>query len=119
MLGRERLLTTLRGKRADRVPVAPFLYCNNVYEMFGHRPEIETFWDPADFDLIEKFVDYCDCFGFDVLHTLGSVWDYGIMGSLLDRSVIAPAENWDVTVAQEKTADQLPGPSPSAPPRAS
>jgi uroporphyrinogen decarboxylase len=31
MNGRERLLTTLAGKQADRVPVAPFLYCNAVY----------------------------------------------------------------------------------------
>ncbi len=107
MQGRERLLTTLQGKTADRVPVAPFLYCNNVYEMFRHKPEIDTFWDPPDFDIIEKFVEYCDCFGFDVLHTLGSVWDYGIMGSLLDRSVVASAENWDVAIAQEKSADQL------------
>jgi hypothetical protein len=44
MNGRERLLTTLKGGRADRVPVAPFLYCNSVYEMFRHKPEIETFW---------------------------------------------------------------------------
>ena len=33
MDGRERLLTALRGERADRVPVAPFLYFNSGYEM--------------------------------------------------------------------------------------
>ena len=71
MNGRERLLTTLAGNRADRVPVAPFLYYNSIYEMFQHRPEIESFWDLPDFDIVEKFVEYCDHFGFDVLHTLG------------------------------------------------
>ena len=86
MYGRERLLTTLGGTRADRVPIAPFLYCNSVYEMFRHKPQIETFWDPPDFDIIEKFVEYCDHFGFDVLHTLGSVWDFG-MNTFCDRSV--------------------------------
>ncbi|MCL5097523.1 MAG: uroporphyrinogen decarboxylase family protein, partial [Candidatus Omnitrophica bacterium] len=106
MNGRERLLTTLEGNRADRVPVAPFLYCNSVYEMFRHKPEIETFWDPPDFDLIEKFVEYCDYFGFDVLHTLGSVWDFG-MNTFLDRSVIVSAENWDVTIADDRRADSL------------
>ena len=106
MNGRERLLTTLSGHRADRVPVAPFLYCNNVHEMFRHRPEIETFWDPPDFDIVEKFVEYCDHFGFDVLHTLGSVWDFG-MNTFCDRSVVKSAENWDVIIADEKAEDEL------------
>jgi uroporphyrinogen decarboxylase len=96
----------LNGGRADRVPLAPFLYCNNVYEMFQYKPEIETFWNPPDFDVVAKFVEYCDYFGFDVLHTLGSVWDFG-MNSFLDRSVILPAENWDVTIADERNADEL------------
>ena len=95
------LLTTLSGHRAHRVPVAPFLYCNNVHEMFRHRPEIETFWDPPDLDIVEKFVEYCDHFGFDVLHTLGSVWDFG-MNTFCDRSLAKSAENWDVTIADEK-----------------
>ena len=106
MYGRERLLTTLGGHRADRVPIAPFLYCNNVHEMFRHRPEIETFWDPPDFDIVEKFVEYCDHFGFDVLHTLGSVWDFG-MNTFCDRSIVKSAENWDVTIVDEKAPDEL------------
>ena len=105
MNGRERLLTTLNGSKADRVPVAPFLYCNNIYEMFQHKPEIETFWDPPDFDLVGKFVEYCDAFGFDVLHTLGSVWDFG-MNTFLDRSVVLSADNWDVTLVDQKDADE-------------
>ena len=106
MNGRERLITTLNGHRADRVPVAPFLYCNSVYEMFQYKPEIETFWEPPDFDLIGKFVEYCDHFDFDVLHTLGSVWDFG-MSTFFDRSVVASAENWDVTVVDERKPDEL------------
>ena len=105
MNGRERLLITLNGNPADRVPVAPFLYCNNVYEMFGYEPPIDTFWDPPDFDVIIKFVEYCDVFGFDVLHTLGSVWDFG-MNTFLDRSVVRSAENWDVTIADQKKEDE-------------
>jgi len=105
MNGRERLLITLNGNQADRVPVAPFLYCNNVYEMFGYEPSIDTFWDPSDFDVITKFVEYCDVFGFDVLHTLGSVWDFG-MNTFLDRSVVRSAENWDVTITDQKKEDE-------------
>jgi len=106
MHGRERLLTTLGGARADRVPIAPFLYCNSVYEMFQHKPQIETFWDPPDFDIIEKFVQYCDYFGFDVLHTLGSVWDFG-MSTFCDRSVVSCAENWDVTITDNRQPDAM------------
>ena len=93
MTGRERLLKTLRREKVDQVPVAPFLYYNNVYEMFKYVPSIDNFFDPEDFDPIRKFIDYCDCFGFDVLHTLGSVWDAYTM----DKSV----ENWDVQVTLE------------------
>ena len=104
MDGRERLLTTLRGERADRVPVAPFLYYNSVYEMFGYRPDIDTFFDPPDFDPIEKFVEYCEYFGFDILHSLGSVWDfYSASNSTRDLSFVRAWENWDVTVADERT----------------
>jgi uroporphyrinogen decarboxylase len=106
MNGRERLLATLRGQRADRMPVAPFLYYNSVYEMFGYEPEIDTFWDPPDFDPIQKFVEYCDFFGFDILHTLGSVWDFGVR-SFGDRGVVQSSENWDVTLVDERSSDGL------------
>ena len=66
MNGRERLIKALRGQPTDRVPIAPFLYYNSVYEMFKYRPQIETFFNPPDFDPIEKFVEFCDYFGFDV-----------------------------------------------------
>ncbi len=103
MNGRERLLRTLHGKRADRVPVAPFLYYNAVYEMFGYVPEIDTYFDPPDFDVIEKFVEYCDRFGFDVLHSLGTVWDYWAARSTqADRTILSPADGWDVSVSDEQ-----------------
>jgi uroporphyrinogen decarboxylase len=101
MQGRERLLTTLEGKRADRVPVAPFLYFNAVYEMFRYKPEIETFWDPPDFDAVGKFVEYCDYFGFDVLHVLGSVWGPH------DHSILTSGENWDVTIDDQPSDDAM------------
>ena len=88
LTGRERLLRTLRCQPVDRMPVSPFLYYNSVYEMFGYTPDMDSFFDPDDFDPIEKMVEYCDRFGFDVLHVLGSVWD-----------------NWDVTIADERKGD--------------
>jgi len=97
MTSRERLLRTFRREVVDRVPVAPFLYHNNVYEMFGYVPTIEDFFDPPDFDPIRGFLDYCARFGFDVLHTLGSVWD----AYTLDKT----GENWDVHVTRESSGD--------------
>jgi uroporphyrinogen-III decarboxylase len=105
--GRERLLKTLRGEPVDRVPIAPFLYYNNVYEMFDFKPDIETFFDPPDFDPIAKLVEYCDYFGFDVLHTLGSVWDFHTAyNSTHDRSFALAWDNWDVTIADTRRGDQ-------------
>ncbi len=106
MNGRERLLKTLKGEKVDRVPIAPFLYYNAVYEMFDYKPGIDTFFDPPDFDPIQKCVEYCDYFGFDVLHTLGSVWDFYVAyNSTNDRSVVRAWENWDVTIADERKDD--------------
>jgi hypothetical protein len=82
----------------DRIPVAPFLYYNSVYEMFGYQPSIDNFLDPPDFDPIAKFLDYCARFGFDALHILGSAWD----AAAVDRS----AENWDVHIQREGDAER-------------
>ena len=97
MTSRERLQRTFRRQAVDRVPVAPFLYYNNVYEMFGYEPSIDDFFDPPDFDPMRKFLDYCARFGFDALHTLGSVWDAYTMDK--------PGENWDVHITREGSAD--------------
>ena len=106
MNGRERLLKTLRGEAVDRVPISPFLYYNNVYEMFDYRPDMDTFFDPPDFDPIVKMVEYCDYFGFDVLHTLGSVWDFHTAyNSTHDQSFARAWDNWDVTVSDERKGD--------------
>ena len=75
MTGRERLTAAFRGERTDRMPVSPFIFHNSIYEMFRYKPEIDTFMCPPDFDLAEKFVAYHDVFGFDVLFTLGLLWD--------------------------------------------
>jgi uroporphyrinogen decarboxylase len=103
MNSRERLLKTLKHEPVDRMPIAPFLYYNAIYEMFDHKPDLEHFFDPFDFDPIEKFVEYCDHFGFDVLHVLGSVWDmYAAYSSINDHSVVRPWENWDVTIESSR-----------------
>ena len=95
MNGRERLTTTFQGGRADRMPISPFIYYNNIFEMFDYKPDMDNFLRPDDFDLAEKFVAYHDHFGFDVLFSLGLLWD----------SYVPPsAENWDVTVT--RTGDQ-------------
>lgn len=108
MDGRERLLMTLRGERADRVPIAPFLYYNAVYEMFGYEPDLHSFFDPADFDVIEKFVEYCVHFGFDVLHSLGSVWDFwAARCTQADGSLMRACDDWDVAVSDERHGDDM------------
>ncbi len=106
LTGRERLLRTFRHEKVDRVPLSPFLYYNSTYEMFKYKPAIDSFFDPPDFDPIVKFVEYCGYFGFDVLHSLGSVWDFHTAyNSTNDRSFVRSADNWDVTIAEERRGD--------------
>ena len=102
MNGRERWLRTLRRQPVDRVPISPLIYANAVYEMFDYRPDIDNFPDPANFDLIEKCVEYCDCFGFDIGHILGNVWDMYAFSLHRDQTVTRAWDNWDVTVADAR-----------------
>ena len=96
MNGRQRLNNTFRGERADRIPISPFIYYNNIYEMFRHKPNIDSYLCPADFDLADKFVAYHDFFGFDVLLSLGLLWD----------SYVPPSTvNWDVSITREGDQD--------------
>ncbi len=107
MNGRERLRRTLKGEPVDRVAISPFLYYNSVYEMFGYKPDMETYFDPPDFDPIVKAVEYCDSFGFDVLHSLGSVWDFHTAYcSTNDRSFANAWDNWDVTIVDRRQGDE-------------
>ncbi len=105
MNGRERLLKALRHEPTDRVPVAPFTYYNAIYEMFDYKPAIATFFNPPDFDPVEKFVEYCDYFGFDVLHVLGSVWDVWVGNTMMDQTIVRSDENWDVTIDDQYQGD--------------
>ncbi|MFH1927047.1 MAG: uroporphyrinogen decarboxylase family protein [Chloroflexota bacterium] len=105
MNGRERLLKTFRGEKADRVPISPFICRNAVYEMFDYASDMDCYWDPPDFDVVEKYVEYCDHFGFDVLHILGSVSDTYNMLDVSDMSVFRAWDNWDVTVVDERKDD--------------
>jgi uroporphyrinogen-III decarboxylase len=106
MTGRERLLKTLKGETVDRIPISPFLYFNNVYEMFDYKPDIDTFFDPPDFDPIQKYVEYCDYFDFDILHSLGSVLDFYAGSTSADQSVVKAWDDWDVTIRDERRGDE-------------
>lgn len=99
MTPRERLKLTFEGKQADRVPVSPFIWCNNVYEMFDFVPSIENnlYPDPDEFDLASKYVEYHDYFGFDVLHSSGLLWD---------KYIPPTAENWEVRITREGDDDK-------------
>jgi uroporphyrinogen decarboxylase len=97
MTGRERLETTFKGKKADRMPISPFIYYNNIYEMFKYKPDINKHLNPDDFDLAEKYVEYHDFFGWDVLFALGLLWDSYIPET---------AANWDVTITREGDQDK-------------
>jgi hypothetical protein len=105
MNGRERLLKALKHEPTDRVPVAPFIYYNAIYEMFDYVPRLDTFFNPPDFDPMVKFVEYCDIFGFDVMHVLGSVWDMWGGDSKFDQSLCNSAENWDVHIDDQYQGD--------------
>lgn len=97
MNGRELLTATLNAQPVPRVPISPFIAPNNIYEMFHYLPEIDTFFNPPDFDLAEKFVAYHDYFGCEVLFTQGH---HG------DGYVPSTAENWDVTVTRTGDRDK-------------
>ena len=106
MNGRERLNKVLAGEPTDRVPVSPFLYYNAIYEMFDYRPSIEHFFNPPDFDPVVKYVEYCDFFGFDVLHVLGTVWDVWTANTMFDQTISRSAENWDVSISDQYIGEQ-------------
>ena len=97
MTGRERLTKTFKGEEVDRISISPFIWANNVYEMFKYAPSIEKNMYPDDFDLPQKFVDYHDHFGFDVLFSPGLLWE---------KYIPDTAENWEVTVEKEGDANK-------------
>ena len=52
-------------------------------------------------------MEYCDHFGFDVLHTLGTVWDFhSAYNSTNDQSFARAWDNWDVTIADQRKGDE-------------
>jgi len=99
MTPRERLRLTFEGKKADRIPVSPFIWCNNIYEMFDYTPTIEDnlFPDPEEFDLATKFIEYNEHFGFDVLHSSGLLWD---------KYIPPTSENWEVSIEKQGDDDK-------------
>jgi len=97
LTGRERLTRTFKGEKVDRISVSPFIWINNVYEMFNYTPKIENNLAPDDFDIPGKFVEYHDYFNFDVLFTAGLLWD---------KYIPDTADNWDVSTTTEGDADR-------------
>ena len=97
MNSRERLTLTFQGRKVDRMPISPFVWLNNIYEMFHYVPSIDRNFCPQDFDLAAKYVEYHDYFGFDVLFSPGFLWDCFLPDS---------AENWDVNVTKEGDNDR-------------
>jgi len=97
MNGRERLTITLQGRKADRIPVSPFIWFNNVFEMFKYTPNIDDNFSPKDFDVVSKWVEYCRFFGFDVLFAGGFLFDSFIPGTAAD---------WEVSISREGDADK-------------
>lgn len=65
MTSRQRILNTIQGKQVDRLPVAPFIHNNFIYEFFGSE----------DIDVVEKGIEVYEHFGFDVILRTCSVWD--------------------------------------------
>lgn len=96
MTGRERLTITFKGQKADCIPVSPFIWVNNVYEMFKYRPNIDRNLNPDDFDFPGKYVKFHDYFGWDVLFSGGLLWD---------NYIPATNDNWEVTIIREGDAD--------------
>jgi len=96
LTGRERLTRTFKGEKVDRISVSPFIWINNIYEMFEYVPNIDNNLTPDDFDIPVKFMEYHDYFNFDVLFTPGLLWYNYIPDT---------AENWDVSVTKEGDAD--------------
>jgi hypothetical protein len=97
MNSRERLTATFKAGKVDRLPVSPFIWANNVYEMFKYKPRIEDNFNPEDFDLAGKFVEYNDYFGFDTLFSPGFLWD---------SFIPPPARDWDVKITKTGSDDK-------------
>jgi uroporphyrinogen decarboxylase len=94
--GRERLIKTFKGEAVDRMPISPFIWVNNVYEMFNYVPSIDKYLYPDDFDLPQKYMEFHDYFNFDVLFA---------PGYLCDSFIPNTAENWEVSVIKEGDAN--------------
>lgn len=113
MTGRERLLRTIKGEQTDRIAISPFLYYNAIYEMFGYEPDVSRgyydFFYPTDFDAIGKYVEYCDYFGFDVMHLLGTPWNVYDLSQSADNWEAVLVETGDNDVRRREITINTPG----------
>ncbi|MBI9107455.1 MAG: hypothetical protein JEZ04_11985 [Spirochaetales bacterium] len=102
MTGRDRLLTVLNGKRADRVPVTIFIQGQ------GHFiTQVNPETDPWDFIALQKnVIDYQKSLGLDV-HARMLFFNphKPIFAHLGLMNVDVENENWTVTRSEEQNGD--------------
>lgn len=84
MTGRERLLKVLRGEKADRIPVAPFIFNNFIYEFFKSQ----------EVDPVEKGIEVYEYFGFDIILRTANIWACG-------DELHCDSKNWRVSEMRE------------------
>lgn len=63
MTGRERIMSMLKGKKVDRMPISPFLHTNFVNEFYDVDVD-----EQGSFDRLQKYIDVSDFFVFDLMH---------------------------------------------------
>ena len=86
LTSRERVLRLLRGEPIDRMPVAPRVFRNVVFE----------FLQRSDVDVVEGTAEYCRHFGFDII-------DWSCTPPYEDLNIEGP--NWTPVVTQETKAN--------------
>jgi len=82
LTSRERVLRLLQGQPIDRMPVAPRVFQNVVFE----------FLQRTDVDVVEGTAKYCRHFGFDII-------DWSCTPPYEDLNIEGP--NWTPVIAQE------------------
>lgn len=100
MTGRDRLTKVFKGQPVDRVPISPWVYNNFIYEFFNADiPDIHEFLSPKNFDLAQKTIEVFEYFGFDLIHRLGSLWDF--------MNEVSDGDKWIVEKHEESNGTRI------------
>lgn len=100
MTGRERLTRVFKGEPVDRVPVSPWVYNNFIYEFFDVEiSDIHEFLFPKSFDLEKKTIEVFEYFDFDLIHRLGSIWDF--------MNEVSDGDKWIVDRTEESDENRI------------